>query len=226
MYFVSQLLQSEINNTSTENVDQGKSFPSTSAVDVEQPSDRHVWQYAETVMLIRSVESHFEEFSYPKKRKHVFENVSNDLLSEGCVVSANNCQTKWKSLNRSYSVAKDNKNKTGRGPSRFQFFEEMDAILGTKPSNHCEHTLESLDNSDVVDVVETEQTEPEISEEESKSKKKKRMRTNYEGYLMEKEKIQEKKNKRHADRMEIEKMKLEVEKEKINLLKQYLERGE
>lgn len=91
---------------------------------------QHMWQYNATAALIRSMQVHVEDLHHPKKRKHVYENCMNDLLSQGFIVTANQCQAKWKSLIRSYQSSKDNQSKTGRGPSRFQFFDEMDAILG------------------------------------------------------------------------------------------------
>lgn len=81
--------------------------------------------------------------SHAKKRKYVYENISNDLLSQGISSNANLCQIKWKSLLRSYSQAKDIKNKTGRGPSRYHFLNKIDAIIGQKPSAKCTHTLDS-----------------------------------------------------------------------------------
>ncbi|EZA49515.1 hypothetical protein X777_12253, partial [Ooceraea biroi] len=49
-------------------------------------------------------------------------------------------------LLKSYKTAKDNKNSNGRGACRFQFFNIMDEILGTAPSNQSTHTLSSLPN--------------------------------------------------------------------------------
>lgn len=65
------------------------------------------------------METHTEDLHHPKKKKYVFENVSNDLLSSGVQVTSQQCQIKWKSLVRSYKICKDNKTKTGRGPTKF-----------------------------------------------------------------------------------------------------------
>jgi hypothetical protein len=94
-----------------------------------------------------------EDLNHARKRRYVFENVSNDLLSNGFTVSSYACQSKWKNLLRSYKSCKDHKNKTGRGPSRFLFSEKMDDLLGEKPSNKCEHTLESSNLLHIEDVA-------------------------------------------------------------------------
>ncbi|KAK9701659.1 Myb/SANT-like DNA-binding domain [Popillia japonica] len=93
-----------------------------------------------------------QHLSHPVKRKHVFENVSNDLLSLGCSIDATTCNTKWKTLVRSYKNTKDNNTKTGQSSSRLLFFEKMDEILGNKPSISCLHTLapSSLGDSNLV----------------------------------------------------------------------------
>lgn len=100
-----------------------------------ESKSQHIWQHDETKALINSMQTHLEDLKHPKKRKHVFDNVANDLISQGINVTGVQCQVKWKSLIRSYHSAKDNQKKTGRKPSRFQFFEEMDATLGNKSSN-------------------------------------------------------------------------------------------
>jgi hypothetical protein len=100
------------------------------------------WTYDETLCLINSMEVHMEALTHPKK-KEVFEDVCNDLCSSGFTASAGQCQTKWKSLARSYKICKDSKHKTGRGPSRFHFYAQMDLLLGEKPSNSCSHAIRS-----------------------------------------------------------------------------------
>lgn len=224
MYFVSSLLKS-----CQETQDSQK-------VESIEKCRKHLWQYNEIRALITSMESHFEELSHPRKRKHVFENVSNDLLSSGFICSAAECQAKWKSLMRSYNVAKDNKNKTGRGPNRFQFFEEIDAIVGTKPSNNCEHTLESSseastststmqhdENDQNIDNCEgPEEPAAEVEIKSVEKKGQKRRRINRYEYLQEKQKYEDQKTKRHSEKMELEKQKMEIEKEKLAVLREYL----
>lgn len=85
--------------------------------------------------------SHIDDFNHPKKRKQVFENVANDLVSLRHEVNAVMVQNKWNSLLKSYRKAKYNKTRSGRSPSRFNFFEQMDELLGSNPTNSCTDSI-------------------------------------------------------------------------------------
>lgn len=207
-----------------------ESFPCETQ-SISQSGPPHIWQYSEVLSLIRSMEVNFENLSHSKKRKHVFGNILNDLLSEGYSLTAEMVQSKWKSLVRSYNSAKDNKNKTGRAPSRFQFFEEMDDLLGNKPSNSCKHSMESSEPGPSNENIST--YEDPSAQEETENRKKsidsprvtpKRKRTSVEDKReAEKGKKEEAKQQRHMERMQAEKEKIEVEKEKVKLFKEFLE---
>ncbi|XP_050516543.1 uncharacterized protein LOC126891413 [Diabrotica virgifera virgifera] len=45
-------------------------------------------------------------------------------------VSPSNCANRWKHLERMYKKVKDNNAKTGRGRKTFEYWEELDDILG------------------------------------------------------------------------------------------------
>lgn len=53
------------------------------------------------------------------------------------------CDEKWRSLKRSYMKIKDNMAKSGAGRIRFEFFQEMDDVLGSKPNVSAEVVYES-----------------------------------------------------------------------------------
>lgn len=69
-----------------------------------------VWSYDETICLIVSTAIHISDFSDLRKRKNVFENIANDLISAGYTINATQVQYNWKSLTRSCNKAKDTKN--------------------------------------------------------------------------------------------------------------------
>lgn len=202
---------------------------------------KHIWQYNEVISLIRSMETHYEDLAHPRKRKSVFINVMNDLLSHGIAVDENMCQAKWKNLVRSYNTAKDQKTRTGRGPSRFQFFCEMDDLLGEKPTNKTKHSMESSSSNHMTEEVNIDQRSlsPELEEVNSNSgvqnyevadnntntdnkEKGKKRKWNVRNTDVLKE-INAEKSKRHKERMEIERKKLEMEERKCKLLETYLE---
>lgn len=101
------------------------------------------WSYDKTIALINSMSTHCSDFDHPKKRKHIFDHICNDLISQGFLATELMVQNKWKSLTRSYNKAKDTKIRTGQGPPRFMFFDTMDEILGNKPTQNCKHSLNS-----------------------------------------------------------------------------------
>lgn len=189
------------------------------ADDESSSSERNVWSYSATVALINSMETHFEDLSHATKKKYVFSNVSNDILSLGHKYNAGECNTKWKTLVRSYKTIKDKKAKTGRAQTRFMFFELIDNILGDKPTNQCLHSLES--SAPQEESEEEKKETDEVVNIHSESKERKRKRTS-ENCIKLKEKEYMKKEQRHRERMEVEQSKLETEKRKIALLEQLL----
>lgn len=103
----------------------------------------YTWQHNEIIDLIHSMANHIDDFNHSRKRQHVFELIVNDLTSIGYTVNETLVQNKWKSLTRSYKKAKDNKIRTGTAPSRFQYYDLMDELLGKKPSNSSSHSINS-----------------------------------------------------------------------------------
>lgn len=104
----------------------------------------NIWSFNQTQSLINSMASYYADFNDPRKRKHIFEHIANDLISAGYAIDARLVQNKWKSLLRSYTKAKDTKTRTGQGPSRFLFYELIDDIVGNHPKNKCDHSLNTL----------------------------------------------------------------------------------
>lgn len=51
--------------------------------------EKKFWGYDDTILFINIVESRFDELHHPKKRKHVWENISSELQSHNINVSAN-----------------------------------------------------------------------------------------------------------------------------------------
>ncbi|CAH2085768.1 unnamed protein product [Euphydryas editha] len=90
------------------------------------------WNYNETLALIQSYASHVHELSDSIRRKYFWHNVSNDLIRQKYCFDKKQCQKKWNNLLRTYRTCKD---KSGRAPIRFMFFEAMDEVIGTRPSN-------------------------------------------------------------------------------------------
>ncbi|KAI4455378.1 myb/sant-like dna-binding domain [Holotrichia oblita] len=151
----------------------------------------------------------------------MFENIANDMISSGHSVNAQQVHLKWKSLLRSYKACKDNKSKTGRSPSRFHFFDQIDAIVGDKPSNSCEHTLESSEEATIT-ATNSEQLSQMVSSDEDNSSKdlqakksRKRKRSSQAADLKE---LIEMKREEYKKRQERFDRKCIIEEKKIELL--------
>lgn len=189
------------------------------------------WSYEAVLALISSMAVHYEDLNHPKKKKFVFSNLSNDLQSKKFNYNEKACYNKWRSLIRSYKTTKDKRNRTGQGASRFAFYEQMDEILGDKPSNASGHTLESFDdtsvNNEILDVSVRENIQEEFEDSASSvstevkstvgnERKRKRKNTS--------QLSEEAKQRRHEDRMEMEKQRLLIEERKCALFKQFLDK--
>jgi hypothetical protein len=121
----------------------------------------------------------------------------------------------------------------------------MDDLLGEKPSNKCEHTLESSNLLHIEDVAPSPSSSRSVtsteltteltteddsavsisSEEQNNGPTKKRAKKTitYQSDFICLKKIEyAKRQKRHEEKLAIQKEKLKVEQEKINILKQLL----
>lgn len=62
-------------------------------------------------------------------------------------VTAQMDKDKWRSLKKSYTNVKDNKAKSGAGTVRFEYYQEMDDLIGKKPNNEPMVTFSSEDGA-------------------------------------------------------------------------------
>ncbi|KAF2884762.1 hypothetical protein ILUMI_21407 [Ignelater luminosus] len=83
--------------------------------DTERESTKltYIWKYDQVKALISSMSNHIQDLDNPKKRKDVYDNVANNLVSNKYQVSATIVQNKWKNLLKNYRKAKDTKTRTG-----------------------------------------------------------------------------------------------------------------
>ncbi|KAG5877219.1 hypothetical protein JTB14_036427 [Gonioctena quinquepunctata] len=196
--------------------------------------------------------TYYTDFNDPRKRKHIFEHVANDLISAGFSVDSKIVQNKWKGLLRSYTKAKDTKNRTGQGPSRFLFYEIIDDIVGNQPKNSCHHSLNSLDTTVLADTgieepnlelkerndkshgemgelpeVEAVGTEEEKNPSEeliNSNKRRKRVSEKQlkKEYIDLKREEYTRRQKRHAEKYLMEQERNEIERKKLTVLEEYL----
>ncbi|KAF5296566.1 hypothetical protein FQA39_LY12484 [Lamprigera yunnana] len=104
------------------------------------------WSYNENLAIITTMENYLNEINHsnPKKKKDAWSSISSELETLNITKTADCCRLKWKNLPRSYSNYKTNCNKTGRKPTRFLYFEEMDQLVDQKPNYSSPHSFNVL----------------------------------------------------------------------------------
>ncbi|CAH2085712.1 unnamed protein product [Euphydryas editha] len=137
-FFETESEETDENSSSNE---KSSHFRETCQKNLSATKKGDCWNYNETLALIKNYASHVDELSHPVFRKYFWQNVSNDLIRQKYCFDKKQCQTKWNNLLRTYRTCKD---KSGRAPIRFMFFEAMDEVIGTRPSNSSSHTTTSL----------------------------------------------------------------------------------
>lgn len=203
------------------------------SLDLLSSSGQVIWSYDQTICLIDSMAVHMSDLNDPRKRKNVFENIANDLLSAGYTITATHAQNKWKSLTRSYKKAKDTKNRTGQGPSRFLFFDKIEDILGNKPSNKCSHSVNSMDIENKqpetkqldknIEILPGTSTDSELTENTENKKRKKSVEKIDKKHILELKKEEHKKKQiRHEELIALERERLAIERQKLHVIEQFL----
>uniref|UniRef100_A0A8C7Y6B5 Myb/SANT-like DNA-binding domain-containing protein n=1 Tax=Oryzias sinensis TaxID=183150 RepID=A0A8C7Y6B5_9TELE len=68
------------------------------------------------------------------QNKSLYEDISRDMGKHGFKRSWLQCQGKIKSLKSKYKSVKDHNNKSGNSRATFPFYDQMEDILGDRPS--------------------------------------------------------------------------------------------
>ncbi|KAK4882438.1 hypothetical protein RN001_005757 [Aquatica leii] len=197
------------------------------------------WSDAETTLLISLYNDHKDAFTNAKKRKHVWDIIAEQMAAHNYFRNPKKLEKKWTNLLRVYRSIKDNKgpNKSGRGALHYKYFDLIDEIMGDKPSNTAapRSVINAGVNNTVLPAEETASTsnddDPQTDSDQTTTttdtdaieqsqldlpSKKRKINTPLRERLVHKQ-------KRHEERMELEKKKLSLEEMKINLFEKYLE---
>ena len=89
------------------------------------------------------------------RNRHVYDKFARELEGAGYKRSWSQCRDKLKKLKGDYRKVRDHNNETGRERKVWKYFEEMDAILGTKPATRPEIVIDTLadKSNQIVDVA-------------------------------------------------------------------------
>ncbi|CAH1118232.1 unnamed protein product [Phaedon cochleariae] len=114
--------------------------PSTSST---VNTENKLWPREATLGLIRLVEEYDGQFQKSVK-KHVWTKISTILNSKMAIgVSWQQCDTKWKSLKKTYKDVKDHNSTSGKNRRKWEFYDEMHKILFNKPEISAPATCSS-----------------------------------------------------------------------------------
>lgn len=205
--------------------------------DEKKIGEKENWSKDEALALIDSYKSRQDEFQSAKRRTHVWENISEDLLCVDVRRSAKSCQVKWKNMVRTYKAVRGNFNRTGRGTSKFLFFNEMDDLMGDKlpcaveeieilePEYYFESDAGFVDSRIPSNTEEVTQKRKRGTSRGEFSKLKKALCTKNE-YFQRKIQIAEEESKKKEEREErkllLIQRQLDIEERKVKVLEAYL----
>lgn len=120
------------------------SEPSTSS-EKELPK---VWNKKETQLLFHARMKLEKEFSEARSHKTLWDKIAKELKSAGCLVTARQCENKYKSLKREYRATIDHNSRSGNDRKSCAFFEEFSELYGMKAGSRPKFTIGSFSGSD------------------------------------------------------------------------------
>ncbi|XP_029843277.2 uncharacterized protein LOC115326511 isoform X2 [Ixodes scapularis] len=101
-------------------------------LDQENRKENMGWEHAEVLLLISSYQQHQLDFhDRKKKRKDIWQKISDDMATHGHLRTAADCETKFKGLKRTYNKHRQHKRKSGRDRKGWPFYKEMDDLLSS-----------------------------------------------------------------------------------------------
>ena len=133
------------------------------------------WTEAETKALLSvwGSEQIQSELDGVVRNKNIYERISNQLKKNGVSRNWKQCRDRVKNLLAKYRKVKDNNRQTGNNRRNCPFYNEIDAIVGTRPVSVPPIVVESQTTVDTVESTVTtvatisaeRSTESETSEE-------------------------------------------------------------
>lgn len=122
------------------------------------------WGFVETKTLIGlwAEEDIQRQLASMGRKKNIWEGIAIKLQESGYSRSGDQCKTRMHNLQQKYKKVKTLNNTSGQGKNSFPFYEEIDKVLGHKPSINPLSTLSSVaggsssSSDNTLDALETE----------------------------------------------------------------------
>ena len=103
------------------------------------------WGFVETKTLICLwAEDIQRQLASMGRKKNIWEGIAMKLQESGYSRSGDQCKTRMHNLQQKYKKVKTLNNTSGQGKNSFPFYEEIDKVLGHKPSINPLSTLSSV----------------------------------------------------------------------------------
>ena len=100
-------------------------------------SDEEVYELIE----VWSDDTIQEQLEGSHRNQQVYKKISKTLAEKGYTRTWDQCRQKVKKLRKDYKDVVDNNSETGRKRKTFKYFDEMDAILGSRPATKPSITI-------------------------------------------------------------------------------------
>ncbi|KAJ8953817.1 hypothetical protein NQ318_006665 [Aromia moschata] len=105
-----------------------------------------------------------------KTMKHMWDIIAEELQKMlGVIVTPNNCENRWKVLDRNYKTFVNNQTATGRGKKYFEYYEDMEKLFCMKKTVNPDILLSSETIHIPNDLEQNEPVREENKENLSKS---------------------------------------------------------
>ena len=105
------------------------------------PVLKHEWTTGQTKRLIELIGEKLDSLISAKNKQRIWKDIA-DEFSESTIIGPK-CEDKWKNLKKGYRDYVQKTNKSGTGPSKFEFAEAMYTIMGDDPSVVPRMTIDS-----------------------------------------------------------------------------------
>ena len=122
------------------------------------------WTEEETIKLIElwGEESVQDQLQICTRNRSVYDKLSRQMTAAGFTRSAVQCREKIKKLRSEYKRVKDNNGLTGRGTRKWRYYDQLDAILGHRPSTEPPIVLDT--SADQVQGLQTDGSTTPVAE--------------------------------------------------------------
>lgn len=107
-----------------------------------------------------------EQLEGSKRNKHVYDSVAEELRIYGIEKTGEQCRCKMKKLRQEYKKVKDKNKETGNKRKKMKFFDELNEILGNKPSVKPPVLIDTLDSSASTEKLSSEEETGEVEEQD------------------------------------------------------------